>query len=470
MLISSCVSKLEINNTPPAWFLTAPSDTPTTLTFRSSTTEKDLSLAKESAIEKITETILLRMNIGNPDRWQRGGRIAVNSFIADLRDTIRSPEYYMMKGLAIRSVAAWEVESGISYAIEITWEREDFLWQVEKLSELTDASNSLYEELEKRAQKAKTDGNIYEAALLWGTLAGIAEDAENFADVRRSWQEILQIIENDMQYRLFSAPQEISVNTQAAEPFVFQVTFNEKPVVNAEFLLDYPQNNQNGTLSQVERRLLTDESGKINFTPPAISSSGTQSISLRVSPSPFLNYLDKTDSEEVRNLVKSLNQPRITALYESQIQYRTIPTGVFVLEKDLAGNPLKSISCTGGIMDDLSADGFDINPISLDPQEMLSLNNQAFLNDLKADPRVSKRFKRVIHGTITLDSFEQDGDTFTVKVIGTLFLSDIQNQTAIYKSMITKTSRAGDGQQAMSAAFRQLGRSFAAELIARTQK
>ena len=74
-----------------------------------------------------------------------------------------------------------------------------------------------------------------------------------------------------------------------------------------------------------------------------------------------------------------------------------------------------------------------------------------------------------MHGIVSLESFEQDGDLFTVRVGGTLLLSDIQRQVAIHQSKITKTSRAGNGQQAMSSAFRQLGRSFAAELIARTQ-
>jgi hypothetical protein len=89
----------------------------------------------------------------------------------------------------------------------------------------------------------------------------------------------------------------------------------------------------------------------------------------------------------------------------------------------------------------------------------------AFLRDLKADPNFSEDFDRVIHGTVALESFEQNGDSYTVRVSGTLALSDIQRQITLYSSEITKTSRAAGSQQAISAAFRQFGRSFAGELI-----
>jgi hypothetical protein len=68
-------------------------------------------------------------------------------------------------------------------------------------------------------------------------------------------------------------------------------------------------------------------------------------------------------------------------------------------------------------------------------------------------------------GKIVLDKFEQKDSGYTVKVSGTLYLSDIERQINLYKSTISKTSRASSSSQAMSAAFRQLGRTFAEEII-----
>ena len=139
--------------------------------------------------------------------------------------------------------------------------------------------------------------------------------------------------------------------------------------------------------------------------------------------------------------------------------------GILILETDLAGNTLNSPDAARGLFDDLVADGFNIDIMDLDPVEMFTRTERALLRDLKADPRFADRYDRVIHGTVTLESFEQNGDSYTVRVSGTLAMSDIQRQVTLYRSEITKTSQASDSQQAMSAAFRQLGRSFAGELI-----
>ena len=136
-----------------------------------------------------------------------------------------------------------------------------------------------------------------------------------------------------------------------------------------------------------------------------------------------------------------------------------------ILETDLAGNALKTADTAKGLLDDLSADGFDIEIMNLDPSQMLSLTDEALLRDLKADTRYSDRYQRVVYGTVALDSFEQKGGSYTVKVSGTLILGDINRQITLYKSEITKSSQASSSLQAISAAFRQLGRSFAGELI-----
>lgn len=70
-------------------------------------------------------------------------------------------------------------------------------------------------------------------------------------------------------------------------------------------------------------------------------------------------------------------------------------------------------------------------------------------------------------GTVSLEGFVQDGDSYVVEVSGTLSLADIERQVVLFRLGVTKSSRASDGQQAVLAAFRQLGREFAAALVER---
>jgi hypothetical protein len=111
---------------------------------------------------------------------------------------------------------------------------------------------------------------------------------------------------------------------------------------------------------------------------------------------------------------------------------------------------LSSTAAAIGLLDDLSAEGFNVDIMTLNPQEMLTRTERELLRDLKADERFSERYERVIHGTVSLESFEQNGGNFSVRVTGTLAMSDIQRQVTLYRSEITKTSRASDSQQAIS--------------------
>ena len=238
-----------------------------------------------------------------------------------------------------------------------------------------------------------------------------------------------------------------------------------KPVSNAEFVITYPKNTRDGSPEKAQARIFSDDNGVLRFLPPEIPYAGLQIVSIAPSAGPFLEYLDGTMDRHSNRMIELLEVPRLQAEYDAESRIRTIPTGILILETDLAGNPLNTADTARGLLDDLTADGFNIGIMNLDPSQMLSLSDQALLRDLKADSRFSDKYQRVIHGTVALDSYEEKGGTYTVKVSGTLAISDINRQITIYESGISKSSQAANSHQAISAAFRQLGRSFAGELI-----
>ncbi|MDT8299389.1 MAG: hypothetical protein RQ801_13875, partial [Spirochaetaceae bacterium] len=234
---------------------------------------------------------------------------------------------------------------------------------------------------------------------------------------------------------------------------------------SAEFLITYITSARDGSPTVGEARVFSDNSGLVRFRPPAAAFPGVQRVTIAPSIEPFLEFLVEPENSYVDGLIASVESPSAEAVYEVLSRIREIPMGVLILETDLAGNALSSTAAAIGLLDDLSADGFDVDIMTLSPQEMLNRTERELLRDLKADERFSDRYERVIHGTVSLESFEQNGGNFSVRVSGTLAMSDIQRQVTLYRSEITKTSRASDSQQAISSAFRQLGRSFAEELI-----
>ena len=465
MLIVSCAGGPGVRDEPPEWAENPIADTESDRAFRGEGEADTMTSAKSAAIEKLRQEVLESMNLGDPEYWSEEGLSAVNTLLDELERMIRNPEYADVDGVNIIHKEGWKnPEGSITYVVDITWDKDSFDKQSAALADLTGVTSSGFRDLENRARVAESDGNTYEAALIWAAAAGVAESDGNISGYRTALREVVSVLDV-LDFMIVSVPDQAYVGTRPDSPVVFSVSAGGKPVGNAEFVITYPRNARDDSPSTAEARIFSDDEGVVRFLQPLISNAGTQHVTIAPSADPFLEYLDESGDTYSDNMIIALERARMRAEYEALSRIRTIPMGILILETDLAGNTLNSADATRGLFDNLAADGFNIDIMELDPGEMLSRTERALLRDLKADPRFADRYDRVIHGTVTLESFEQNGDSYTVRVSGTLAMSDIRRQVTLYRSEITKTSQASDSQQAMSAAFRQLGRSFAGELI-----
>lgn len=467
LLAFSCAGRPEVGNTPPDWISTAYTDTEKIYRFRGTGVADSLFLAKEEAVNEIINAALERMNLADPSVWNIGSQIAIESFKDELESALRMPDYYVIKGLDILQMNAWQDKTSIFFAIDVAWIKDEFTKRAEDITTFTGTASPAVS-LEDRALAAENAGNIYEAALIWAVAAGVAERDKRMSDYLQAFMDISRLL-NKLTYNLVSAPAEVFTDSPLLDPIVLDISSGKKPVGNAEFVISYPIQRSGGTQRLENVRLLTNSQGRIEFLPPAIGWEGTQSIFIAPSSAPFIKYLSDTQSGTAVKFADTLEKIRFEVNYESLERDRTVPTGILILETDIAGNPLNTASAVGGILNDLKSDGFNVKTLSLDSHEILSASGEDLPNNLTSLLQSYSGISRVIHGIVSLESFEQNGDSFTVRVGGTLFLSDIKRQIVLHQSKITKTSRSGSGQDAMNAAFRQLGRSFAAELIDRAQ-
>jgi hypothetical protein len=465
IFIASCAGGPGVREEAPEWVGIPPADTDTAWVFRGTGTGDTLTASRTAAIRDLESDILEQMNLGSPEDWNSDGRSAIDSLFDKLERMIGNPETSEMEGVELLNREGWKnAEGTITYAVEIAWDMNDFDRQVASLAELIGFGSAGFKEMEVRARAAEDDGNIYEAALIWAAAAGIAERNGNQTGYRNALMEVVSLLKI-LDFEVVSVPEQVYVGSRPGAPVLFSVSAGGKPVGNAEFLIMYPRNARNGSPVTSPARVLSDSDGIVRFLPPEVPFAGVQAVTISPSADPFLEYLSGPGDRYSDELIDGLEIPRAEAEYEALPVIRSIPIGIVILETDLAGNALNTTDAARGVLDDLVADGFNIEVMNLNPGEMLARTEAALLRDLKADENFADVYSRVIHGTVALESFEQNGDSFTVRVSGTLALSDIQRQVTLYRSEITKTSRAAGSQQAISAAFRQLGRSFAGELI-----
>ncbi len=457
LFLSSCAGGPEISDTAPGWADTPLEDSSSLKTFRGAGNGETVASAKAAAVDNLRSEILTAMEIESSE--------AFNALFADIAGIIADPGYPGVDGVEIVHNDGWKnSRDSITYIVDLSWDKAAYEKQRAYLAELNETASPGYKDLEIRAGDAEDDGNFYESALIWAAAAGIARENGNNSGYRNALEEVVKAVDN-LEYQLNSYPKKAFVGLRPESPVLFLISSRGKPVGNAEFVVTYPKNNRDGSPSTAQALIFSDDSGVVRFLPPEVPFAGTQIVSIAPSAGPFLEYFDENEDKYTEGLTAALESPRIQAEYEALSRIRTIPTGILILETDLAGNTLNTADTARGLLNDLSADGFNISIMNLNPSQMLSRTDQALLRDLKADSRLSDAYQRVIHGTVALDSFVQNGETFTVKVSGTLTLSDINRQITLYKSEITKSSQAANSLQAISAAFRQLGRSFAGELI-----
>ncbi|PIE04179.1 MAG: hypothetical protein CSA76_05560 [Spirochaetales bacterium] len=460
----SCAGGPGVKDTVPLWVDSVPEDTGTYRVFSSIGYGANLSQARQDAQKSLLIAVLEGMGFLGLDFEKTEEVPGLKELSDQLNQLIRQAGYSGLEGASLEHRDGWRnAEGDVAYGVVVFWERTALEKKVEELSSMVGIAGPEYQAFVEKAKAAENRNDPYEAALLWGR-AGAAAEAGNFIAGAGTALKKIEGLLTPFTYRVVSLPEEAYQNSRPEEPVVFQVLSGGTPVANAEFVITYPGRSRDGSAMKGEARLDSDESGLVYFRPPEIAFEGVQVITIAPSANPFLKGFSNLSFEALNNFVDLIETPVLETSFEAMSPLRSISLGILILETDLAGNPLDSSHAAGGLLDHLLSDGFNVSVVELDSRDILERNEKELLRDLKADRQFSGQYERVIHGRVFLESFEQNGNNFTVRVSGTLAMSDIQKQVTLYRSKISKSSRASGSEQAISAAFRQLGRSFAEEL------
>ncbi len=463
LFLFSCAGRPSLDDNVPEWVTVPAKDTETHYAFNAKGYGRNLDSARRNSLYSLTDMVLDKMGLSGIKPEDASGIKALNEFKNQLGQLVEAEGYSGLEGAYLEHGAGWLIpEEGVAYGLTVLWERKAFERKAEELSALLTMASPEFKDFKKRAGDAESKGDIYGAALLWGAAAETAYGNNYTAGVKEALKNIEALLKR-LDYRVVSVPEKAYQDFRPEEPVIFKVLYKDAPVPNAEFAVSYPDRSRDGSKIISTARFLTDKDGLLYFRPPEIAFEGVQLVTLAPSAKPFVKSLDNSDY--IKSFVQRVETPVSETSFEAISPLRKIPMGILVLETDLAGNPLNSSDAAMGLLDLLASDGFNVEIVELDAQDVIDRTDKELLRDLKADKRFSEKFGRVLLGRVILESFEQNGSNYTVKVSGTLSVSDIARQVTLYSSEISKSSRASGSDQAMSSAFRQLGRSFAEELI-----
>jgi hypothetical protein len=259
------------------------------------------------------------------------------------------------------------------------------------------------------------------------------------------------------------------IEARVGEPFEAPLlvrvrdTARDEAIGGMPVVITYPEPTGAG---RTERRTLyrtSGEDGRVSFTPPVPRERGRWSVTIAVAP--FFDLV--TPSREPPQLVALAEVARDTRAVlgvRAFSRAAQIPTGVFVVDTDIAGNPTGRMSTQRGLLAGFGERGFSAGALPFDPQRFVELAEPDRVSMVRQ--RFDGEYRRVVLGTASITEFEEGGSV-SVEVGGEVRVFDLETGEEIYRADMTQRSRGNSASSAIAAAFRGLGVKLASDLALR---
>lgn len=205
----------------------------------------------------------------------------------------------------------------------------------------------------------------------------------------------------------------------------------------------------------------TDEDGRITFTPPVPRVRGNEQVEITLAP--FFDLVPPgQEPEGLVQLVDIARDRSATLEYSAFSRAAQIPTGVFIVDTDIAGNPTGTMATQQGLLSGFAQEGFSTGALRFEPRRFLALGETDRISLIRQ--RFDGNFERAVLGTASIAEFDEE-NSVSVVVAGELWVLDLETGEELYRRTMTQRSRGNTASSAISAAFRSLGAKFAADLI-----
>jgi hypothetical protein len=357
-------------------------------------------------------------------------------------------------------------DDGIYYFGAFCMEKSASQWLESRLVERYYQEDEALQDILRRASALEGEGELYSAAeelvraAAYISGRGIPLERKTAGAYIARAAALLERIE----IRTTSVPARIFVNRRV-EPFHLYCEAGDRPVPAVELLVQYQGRKRDGGPGQFERRLISNETGIVEFYHPFIPFSGNATVDFSPGSRDFRSTVAKLeenglDVEALRNWTAGR---RISHQLLVEAVDREIPTGVVILHADITGNSLELNDAASGVVEELSQAGFDVELMNLDPDEIVAAGEDSFLRDLKAAYKGD--YDRVLFGVVGINDFEARTETFRVATSGYLRMADVETGEILLSLEQDKAVESRNDGLAVSASFRELGKAFAQELV-----
>ncbi len=235
-------------------------------------------------------------------------------------------------------------------------------------------------------------------------------------------------------------------------------------VPGVEFLVRYQGRKRDGSSGQFERRLVSNNTGIVEFFHPFVPFVGASPViftggSRQIHSDISMLENAKLDVSQIKAWLDSASFSE-EIMVESSAKITSI--GIVILQNDMAGKSLNRDDTAESLRDSLKQAGYDVKILDLAPGEIAANTETDFLRKAGAVYRSSQR---ILFGMAGLRDFEERGRSVRVETAGWIKLADRNSGEIILNIQESNSVESRKGNQAISTSFHELGKAFAQDII-----
>jgi len=462
LLVAGCASTPD-SRTVPSWVIDGPDGSQEYAFFVGSGTSESGNIvdAEERATQALVDEIVRYLGARIEVETTAEVQASLDSFEEQVSRQLRQSSQARLSGLRIIDKYVDDTGGRVSVYILARYERDALEKERNRLSDLVDERDEAVAVPEAEARAAAEAGNLLTAIGHHVEAAVAASDPRidnGRVKMRRNLADALA-----MAQRLTLRPErqrvEAFVSDDVAPSFVARVSAqpNGAAVPDARVAVSYPERTNGGRTLIRSRTVSANAEGVVEFTPPPPSSVGTATVTMTLAAREILEPLDAIEDQaeaEVAALRGALQEVRGSVEYEIVSQARNVPTGIVILDTDIAGNPVGSTGTAAGMLQALAEDDFAVQILPYPATNLERAGRSEVLQDLQQ--QFGDRVDRVVLGVGRIEEFDESNG-FLVTVSGSVAAYELETGRTLYAAEEFQRSRGSSSSGAISAAFRSLG-------------
>ncbi len=442
---------------PPEWIEAPPEDTEEITFFIGHGRGGSQAAAQENAVVSITDTLLSEIGITISPQTSLKTRNRYDDYRNNINDLVKrsiEKSWSMQEGDKIRryllaAVDKAELELRRRQAESLFSPQEDAVAQAEERADFLFEQHFCYHAGLHYVKAAVGALGPQVTAKEQQFIRNITKAAESFQSIE------LERLNNNLQTYSntpFSGPLLLQIYTEDGAE---RITLPDVAVT-----VRYRQKDANGNSVTVEDNVVSNQEGIVSFQPPSPQFLGRETVTMELDIRTYEDAL-RTVPEGLQSHVALLREviekKSVRFTYISLSRADVIPTGIYIVEVDRAGNRRDSTDSASGVLESLRAEGFQVEIVTMDVP-LQHVEEEALLS--AAEKQFGGSFERLIYGVIGITNFSDSKDSYTVEVSGTLKVAELGTKRIVYRETNSTGMRGSDIRTAMSAAFKGIGREF----------